>query len=166
MPKASLLDGKTDMSRKTLIVFLVISFVFAMLMGAGFFVLWGKVSSADPPDRKESSKAAQHSADPESIRPTYPLETFIVNLADPGGKRYLRVKMDLELSSEKLKEEMGKRLPQIRNAILMIIPNKKFEDLATAEGKMILRDEIVVKLNTILKTGTITQLYFTEFVIQ
>jgi len=154
------------MSKKALIIFLVISLCFAILMGAGFFILYGKASSTPSQNNKESLKAGEKTEETGGIRPTLPLEAFIVNLADAGGRRYLRVKMDLELSGESFKEEMEKRLPQVKNAILMILPHKKFEEIATVEGKNALRDEIMVKLNSFLRTGTVTQIYFTEFVIQ
>jgi len=154
------------MSKKALMIFLVISLGFAILMGAGFFILYDRASSTPSQNNKESRKAAEKNETEEGIRPTLPLEAFIVNLADPGGRRYLRVKMDLELSSKSLEEEMKKRLPQVRNAILMIVPHKKYEDISTIEGKNALRDEIMVKLNSFLTTGTVTQIYLTEFVIQ
>jgi len=42
----------------------------------------------------------------------------------------------------------------------------RFEDISSLEGKIALRDEIIAKLNSFLKSGTITNLYYTEFVIQ
>ena len=63
-------------------------------------------------------------------------------------------------------EELTKRLPQVKNQILMILPNKKVEDIQTVEGKNIAMNEIVTQLNALLKRGKIKHLYFTEFVIQ
>jgi flagellar FliL protein len=102
----------------------------------------------------------------EVIRSVYSLDTFIVNLADKGGRRFLRVTMDLELKDESLAGEIDKRLSQIRDSILMIIPTKRFEDINSVEGKITLRDEIMTKLNSFLKDGSITNIYFVDFVIQ
>ena len=103
----------------------------------------------------------------EVIRSVYSLDTFIVNLADKGGRRFLRVTMDLELKDESLAGEIDKRLSQIRDSILMIIPTKRFEDINSVEGKIALSDEIMTKLNSFLKDGSsITNIYFVEFVIQ
>ena len=96
----------------------------------------------------------------------YELDTFIVNLSDPKGKRYLRVTMDLEMSKEDLREEIEMRVPQIRNAILMILPSRTVEGVQSIEGKIALRDEIITEVNNILSNGSITNLYFTEFVVQ
>ncbi|MDL1983696.1 MAG: flagellar basal body-associated FliL family protein [Deltaproteobacteria bacterium] len=102
----------------------------------------------------------------EVIRSVYSLDTFIVNLADKGGRRFLRVTMDLELKDESLAGEIDKRLSQIRDSILMIIPTKRFEDINRVEGKIALSDEIMTKLNSFLKDGSITNIYFVDFVIQ
>ena len=154
------------MDKKFKLIFLLNSFVLMALMAAGFFVVWNKVSSLAPQGEKASKKAAEGENVGEVIGPIFSLDTFIVNLADKGGRRYLRVTMDLELSDGKVTKELEKRLPQVRNAILMILPTKRFEDISSLEGKIALRDEIIAKLNSFLKSGTITNLYYTEFVIQ
>ena len=91
---------------------------------------------------------------------------MIVNLADQGGKRYLRITMELELSAPELTAEIDKRLPQLRDAILMILPTKTYAEIGSTEGKIALRDELIAKLNSFLKTGTVTTIYFSEFVVQ
>jgi flagellar FliL protein len=97
---------------------------------------------------------------------------MIVNLADHGGKRYLRVTMEMELKVEEgvdpfdLKEEIDNRLPQLRDTILMILPSKQYADISSTAGKIALRDEIIAKLNSYLKKGQIATIYFTEFVVQ
>ena len=63
-------------------------------------------------------------------------------------------------------DELEKRMPQIRDTILMILPSKQYADIATTQGKIALRDEIMAKLNAFLKKGQINTIYFTEFVVQ
>ena len=74
--------------------------------------------------------------------------------------------MDLELSAPGVADELTKRLPQVKNGVLMILPTKKSDDIRSVEGKLALRDEIIAKINSLLTTGSLTNLYFTEFVIQ
>jgi flagellar FliL protein len=100
------------------------------------------------------------------LGPIYPLETFIVNLGDEGGKRYLRITMNLELTEDKFEAQMEHRLPQVRDAILTILPTKSFDDIHTVEGKTLLRNEIIAKLNNLFGLEGIANIYFTEFVIQ
>ena len=158
------------MSTKVLIIIIAVVVLLMGMMGAGFFVIWTKMSTTiaqvQKPQTEESAKEEQPPEEENSIGPIYKLDTMIVNLADQGGKRYLRVTMELELNAPEVKDEIDMRLPQLRDAILMILPTKTYADIGTTEGKIALRDEIIKKLNSFLKKGTITTIYFSEFVVQ
>jgi flagellar FliL protein len=98
--------------------------------------------------------------------PIYPMDSFIVNLMDPMGKRYLKVKIALELGDAQLKDEVDRRLPQFRDGILTLLSSKSFKDVADLSGKYQLRAEILGMLNGYLKTGKVKNVFFTEFIIQ
>lgn len=153
------------MSNKMIIVLVGVFFVMILIMGGGFFFMWSQINQVNAqngaPAEKEEEPAAL-----KPMGPIFPLETFIVNLADEGGNRYLRVTMNLELGAEDVVDMAKQRLPQIRNCILMTLPSKTYEDIHTVAGKTALRDEIMTGFNDILPAGSITNIYFTEFVIQ
>lgn len=154
------------MSRKMLIVVIGVVVLIMGTIGAGFFVMWTKVNSIN------TLAAAADSGEPveedpvPKIGPIHDLATFIVNLADEGGIRYLRTTMKLELADDQSVSFVQERLPMIRDSILMTLPTKKYEDISTAEGKTALRDELIAKLNVIMVPGSISNIYFTEFVVQ
>jgi flagellar FliL protein len=149
-----------------MVVIIVISvlLLFMGAVGGGFFILWNKISQLplDPATVEEIPVEEEENV----IGPLYSLDTMIVNLADRGGKRYLRVTMALELSDPEAMTTIESRLPQVRDAILMILPTKKYEDVSTTEGKIVLRKQIMEKINTLMTKGQVTNLYFTEFVVQ
>ncbi|MBW1975788.1 MAG: flagellar basal body-associated FliL family protein, partial [Deltaproteobacteria bacterium] len=97
---------------------------------------------------------------------TYQLDTFLVNLADPGGKRYLKLTMELELDNPKVIDEITKENFKIRDTILLILSSKEFDDISTVGGKLALKKEIMAKLNGMLHTGKVLNIYFTEFLVQ
>jgi len=155
------------MSNKILVLLIGFLMVLMLGLGGGLFMMWNKLSVLNtrgtpaanlPPGKAPSVE--------QLLGPIYSLDTFIVNLADKGGSRYLRVTMDLEMSNSALEDELTKRLPQVRDSILMILPSKRFEDISTAEGKVALRDEMLEKLNGFLTKGQISKIYFKEFVVQ
>lgn len=149
------------------LIFLVVAVLMVLTIGltAGFFMMWNKLS-----DLNVQANMAATSADGKvqaaALGPLYSLDTFIVNLADAGRSRYLRVTMDLELAESTAAGELAERLPQVRDSILMILPSKQFEDVASMEGKIALRDEIMAKLNTLFAKNLVTNIFFTEFVVQ
>jgi flagellar FliL protein len=63
-------------------------------------------------------------------------------------------------------EKAKNKTPQLRDAIITLITNKTSEDLITAEGKIILKDEIKQRANQILGEGTVLNVYLTDFVMQ
>jgi len=95
------------------------------------------------------------------------IPTFVVNLADPGGRRYLKLTLDVEVKGPGAVGEMEKNMSKIRDAILLLLSSKKNEDLNTMEGKISLRREIAERINQSLGgEPKVARVYFTEFVIQ
>jgi flagellar FliL protein len=158
--------GKLNMSKKLMILILGVVVLFIGMMGAGFFILWSKLPASAPAAVSPEGQHAESNQEEQGLGPLYSLGTLIVNLADEGGKRYLRVSIEMELSDKTLQEQLEKRLPQIRDTILMILPTKTYKDINTTEGKQALRTQIISELNKYFSTGSITNLYFTEFVVQ
>lgn len=154
------------MSNKILIILIGVFLLVVVAMGGGFFMMWNKMSSMNAQNTESAENDTEAEEDIETMGPTQRLETFIVNLADKGGTRYLRVSMDLELEKEETLEVVEKRLPKIRDAVLMILPTKKYEDIGTVEGKVSLREEMLAKINELMKPEKIKNIYFTEFVVQ
>ena len=153
------------MSNKILIILIGVMMVFVLGLGGGLFMMWNKLSAMETQAQSPSDQDASVPVE-ELLGPIYPLDTFIVNLADKGGKRYLRITIDLELDGEELESEITKRLPQVRDSILTILPTKRFEDISSAKGKTALRDEMLERINGMLARGQITNIYFKEFVVQ
>ncbi|MFH1139697.1 MAG: flagellar basal body-associated FliL family protein [Pseudomonadota bacterium] len=96
----------------------------------------------------------------------YPLKPFIVNLADASGKRYLKMALTLELSGPDTQKEAENRMPQIQDAILILLSSQTFADISNIEGKMRLRSQIISACNRFLTQGKVANVYFSEFVVQ
>jgi flagellar FliL protein len=153
------------MSKKNIIIISGIVLIVLAIIGGGFFMLWQKLSAMDKPKEAEAAKAPEK-VEHGGMGPVFSLDSFIVNLSDQGGKRYLRITLGLELDDAKSTEELTKRLPQIRDSILMVLPSRKVEELQTTEGKNSLRTEIISKLNELFGKEIVKKIYITEFVIQ
>jgi len=164
------------MSNKVLLILMGLVLVLVLGMGGGMFMIWSKLSamSSKAVVPETGAEAISDKAKPEEIGAVVSMDTFIVNLADPGGNRYLRVTMDLELTGKPADksggktagDELAKRMPQIRDAILMILSTKRYVDISTPEGKTALREEILNAANGLLASSQISRIYFKEFVIQ
>jgi len=156
------------MSKKAIIIIGIAVIIFMAAIGGGFYMLWSKMAQMNVAGTETvaTEEGAEGEEEPDTIGPMYSLDSFVVNLAEAGGNRYLRVTMELELTDEVLHTELNQRLPQVRNAMLMILPSKKAEDINTVDGKLALRDQLIDEINSFMTTGEVTNIYFTEFVIQ
>jgi len=161
----NLRNEKGSLSIKFLIV---IGIVVIVLIGAGIFaylkfMLPMKSAAAQPqnvppPDPQKAAAAISG--------PVLDLNSFIVNLMGDSGRRYLKVTIKLELSSDAVKEEITKKMPEIQDNLLVLLSSKSYDDIADIAGKIRLRTEIISRINNILTTGEIRKVFFTEFVIQ
>jgi flagellar FliL protein len=149
-----------------MIILIAVFVVILGVMGGGFFLMWSKINAASSPPMAAEEEQAAEQAVIDKMGPLHPLDTFIVNLADEGGNRYLRVTMTLEVKDPSVIDSIQKGLPQIRNAVLMILPSKKYDDIYTLEGKDALRSELIAHFNSLLPPESITNIFFTEFVVQ
>ncbi len=149
------------------LMFVIIGATVLILAGGGF-VAWQLLSAQKTGDVAQgaASSGDRVEAIDEANTLNFPLETFVVNLNDPGGKRYLKTNIELEYVTEAMGEELQRRLPQLRDLILLLLSSKGLDDIQTVDGKIALRRELVQRINQILTTGKIRNLYFTEFVIQ
>jgi flagellar protein FliL len=154
------------MSKKGLIVLILFGFIFMAAIGGGFYVMWSKLSELNMQAQTQAKDDGEEGSPIEEIGTIFSLDPFIVNLADEGGKRFLRTNIDLELSKPEFQPELEKRISQVRDAILLILPSKEYDDLRGVEGKNSLRDEILISLNMHFSEEMVKTLYFTEFVIQ
>jgi flagellar FliL protein len=102
----------------------------------------------------------------ETTAPILPLETFIANLADEGGSRYLKATFQIEFLGSSVPPEISSRLPKIRDLLLTLLSSKTFDDVRTPEGKQQLREEIIARVNQVVERDVVKAVYFTEFIVQ
>jgi flagellar FliL protein len=95
-----------------------------------------------------------------------PLDPFIANLADEDGKRYLKATVQLEFFASRVPDAVHARLPQMRDLLLTLFTSKQFAQIRTIEGKALLRDEIINRVNRTLRRDLVKAVYFTEFIVE
>ncbi len=96
----------------------------------------------------------------------HPLDSFLVNLSDPGGKRYLKVSIELQLENLLTLNELKEKNHAVRDSILTLLSVKVYDDVASATGKMSLKREILTQLNRFLSQGQVKEVFFTDFLVQ
>jgi len=157
-------EEKKGSSKKKFIVIGAI----LLLLGGGGFAGW-KFYFAEkffPTGDLAMEEAEEAGADDAGVRIIHPMKPFIVNLLGDRGKRYLKTRVDIEVGDEAIVQEVGERGSELRDAILLLLASKSFDDISTPRGKVQLRSELMTRINETLKNGGVKALYFTEFVVQ
>ncbi len=138
---------------------IIIAIVLAVLLGVGgAFLFFTRTGSGKAPQKGVVTAKEQ------SVM--FSLDPFVVNLGDQGATKFLKVSMQLELSSQGALEMAKAKIPQIRDAIINILTGKTSDDLMQPEGKLELKDEINLAANQILGNNAVKNVYFTDFVMQ
>jgi len=149
-------EGKQSGGKKKLI-FILIPVLLLLIGGAGaYFFLTHK--------KKESTKPMVVA--PQKLGIMYNLGSFLVNLADKNANTYAKISITLELSNQKVEKEVVKRLPIIKDAVINLLSSKTYNEIRTPEGKEELRLELIKRINAILVTGGVQNIYFTQFIVQ
>jgi flagellar FliL protein len=125
----------------------------------------GAAAVVENPEAKreeELAEAIEHGA-------VVPLDPFVVNLADQDSARYLRIKVSLMVDDKaKVKEVVENQALtlKVRDIILQTLTKKTSADLINEEGKNKLRAEIREQVGHYFKEPKLSDVMFTEFVIQ
>lgn len=94
------------------------------------------------------------------------VEDIIVNPAGTAGTRFLNATVALEYRDTVVGEELSEKDVQLRDILIGIFVAKTLEELDGQNDKENLRKEIQEKVNAVLKSGKVSRVYFTNFVMQ
>jgi flagellar FliL protein len=119
-------------------------------------------AEAAPEGEGKATSAAKDGATGPVITP---VGSFTVNLRGSGGGRVLRLEASVESSAAHATILAGKSA-QIRDSIITAVSDYTWSELEGTDGKVRLRDELLVRVNGITEPARVQRLYFTQFVVQ
>ncbi len=154
---------KSRSSNKLLIIGIV---VVVLLVGGGVAVLL--LSGALGGKGGTQKRAQGPRGNPESrvLGKTISMDTLIVNLNEPGGTRYLKVKFQLEISHDTVEEEMVKKKIPIKDSLLMYLASLTLTETQSVDAKVKIKVNVKSRINKELASGRVLRVFFEEFVIQ
>jgi flagellar protein FliL len=140
---------------------LIISAVLVLAMGGGGAYWWTAGASAAEGGAAEEDEHAE--------RGIVKLDPFVVNLADVGNSRYLRLTIELLVEDEEVAKELEENrvwLTQARSAILELLTTQTSTELVKPEGKAALREAIKAAVSHAVKHLEVVDVLFSDFVVQ
>ena len=146
----------------TIIIAVVVSVVLAT--GLSYFMMMRFGGLGGSSQEESSQEETKQENEVKQLGPTHSLEQFLVNLS--GSNSYVKLQISVEVNNEDVIQEIQNRSPQIRDIIISILRSKRMEDIQGNPGVKSLRSEIRSEVNKNLANGKVTNVFFTEFVIQ
>ena len=150
-------------------LFLIIGVIVLILLIAGCFGAWFFLKEKPAPvdENNPAQNVPVPALDQQSqIGPMVNIDEFVVNIISGDAAHYVKASLTVELTNEEVTLEVEQRMPQMRDAVLLLISNKTYEELQDLQGKKQLKAELTSKINSFLRTGKVTSIYFTNFVVQ
>lgn len=141
----------------------------ALVVGGGgsaaFFMLRPPAAAAAT-EGGESHAAAAKKTEANGI---VNFEPFVVNLADAGGRRFLRINVRLLVPALEEAEHIQKSevlLMRLRSEILDLLTAQTSDQVVAPEGKAALKSAIVERARHIVEPTEVTDVLFSDFVVQ
>jgi len=136
-------------SRKLL--YILLGLIVVGLLGAGGALYLLKKNTAEDDYYDDDEDVVQSTPARPSTPPVFlPLENMVVNLADPGGNRFVQVGISLQIQDKKTGDEMQAYMPSIRSSVLLLISQRTSEELLQLPGKEKLANDIVADISRIM----------------
>jgi flagellar basal body-associated protein FliL len=131
--------------------------VLLVIAMAGIALGWVVLASAKKP-------ALAESGGPKSV---LHLEPFVLNLADPGQKAYLRIGVDVGVEhAPATSEASAATVSLLRDTMIDVLSRGDPDELLSSEGKAKLKNSLVQALQQRAPGLAVQEVYFTEFLIQ
>lgn len=118
-------------------------------------------------EKKAEKKEEKKEGGKKGEKPVTSIQNIVTNLADPGGKRYVRLSVDFDFASDEAAADFAEKYQaQVKDAILTLLWSKTSTDLSTVDGMLAFRTEIQSRVNQIVGPGAVKQVFITDRVIQ
>lgn len=97
---------------------------------------------------------------------SYDLENIVVNLSGAMGTRYLKTSFTVLSENPELKKLIDENKKQLLDVALTVLGARSMADLEQPGAKNVVRNDLMAHFNQALKSDLVTQIYFSEFVVQ
>ncbi len=147
--------------KKKLFLFLVLGVLIITIAGVGVFLLLGK-KGYEAKEMKTGKKGKKKIENTVFVD----FDPVIVNLLDPTGKRYLQIKMSIEVAYKKDEAEIKKKEPIVKDVILQTLSGKTVEEVIVPDAKEKIKLELLKKINETLGDELVLNIYITQYIVE
>ncbi len=109
----------------------------------------------------------EEQAAPDEQGPIHAFEPFLVNLNEPGGGRFLRATVEVEVRNDEDLAELQAMERKVRDEVLRFLSNLRVDATLGEANRLKIQAGIVERIATLLGSDKIVKnIYFPDFVVQ
>ena len=99
--------------------------------------------------------------------PVVAIDTFVVNLNEPGSSRYLKTTFEMEVADLAAQKELEEQKRLVRDEMLSYLSNLTLKETMGESSKAKIKDDLTERADKALGGhGRVKHLFFSEFVVQ
>jgi flagellar protein FliL len=140
--------------------------VFLVQLAVVYFLVSKFAAPSSTTAQSEPVKAAEQKESAEAAKSIFVVKDVIVNPAGTNGTRFLLTTVGFEINGVEQEKEIEKKEVQVRDVLNTILTSKGLDELVSTEQREQLRKEIFQKVGEVLPAGTLSNVYFSKFIIQ
>lgn len=141
---------------KTLL-FVIIGVVLAGAAAGAFILTRGGGEEGDKAPRARHRGAG--------LGPTVPMNNIVVNLNEPGGTRYLKMGVVMEMGAP-LTEKEATMTVKVRDRMIVYLSGLKSFEVLSTPAKVKIKEALKKIANDVFGSGSVEEVYIKEFVLQ
>ena len=119
-----------------------------------------------PQLKHADAKARPARTEAAALGPVFEVKDLVINSADTDELHYFKVGVAMEVTEPKKLEEVTKRDPQIRDALISEFSQHTIHDLNSAAGREAIRGALLKRLNERFGETLLKSVFFTQYVAQ
>jgi flagellar FliL protein len=163
-------ETKRELERKSrLESLLVAGAVLVILAGGGTAVVLMLGGGGKRAEAANGNTGGSERSGASVVESLVSFDTFVVNLADPVGDRFLKATIRAVLSDPDTARELQQdelTRSRVRDRIISVLTSRTFEEVTSPGGKDTLRQQLLREINQSLPDDVVSEVLFVEFVVQ
>lgn len=122
--------------------------------------------SGDSGSASSSKEAAKVQQKPHTLGHTFDLPEITTNLAPGAGKKtWIKLAVTVQMESSKDQATLDKKLPIVKDGIIVFLREVREADLSSSGGSMMLKGELIKRINKILYPVQVKDVLLREMVL-
>ena len=118
-----------------------------------------------PQDHATTNKG-QMGAEQGKASESVPLEPFFAGTKDSLGKHYMEITFSVEVGGAIAANIIRQKIPIIRDTVTTLLSEKTYINLASAENKLALKNEVQVAIDKAIGGNVVKRVFIVDMVLQ